>query len=196
MIEVENSQGESIAVKLNAVDAAAFADAVLKGTGHIPEAFTHHSDTIPKHYRVGVGNTQARVNVPDSDTQALRNLNFAVANLRAYVEWVAGSEDRAKLEAESLMLLAVNSRGLRVYNALRRSDYKSWVDVPGNTQALRDKWKRIADEASNADANGLDASKVTANAAVINIQAPKGLNGRSVADLLDWAPRYGSHPGY
>lgn len=203
MIEVENTQGETIAVKLNARDAADYADAVLKATAYIPEAkITPRFSLTPEHYRVGTGSTQARVNVPDSDTQALRNLNFAVANLRAYVEWVAGSKERADKEAEELMLLAVNSRGLRVFNALNSSDYKSWAEVPGNNPDLRDKWKLIAEDAVKADRERklLDATKLsaptinTATDSIVSIQ--RGLNGRSVADLLDWAPRVRTHPGY
>ena len=50
----------------------------------------------------GSGSSRAAVYVPDTEAQAERNLNFAIANLKAYVDWVETGRKEAEEKAEKL----------------------------------------------------------------------------------------------
>jgi hypothetical protein len=114
------------------------------------------TDTIA----VGYDELEGRVYVPKDEKQALRNLNFAIANLAAYeryqnvVKPAQAAEAKKKAEAEAKRqadLAAAKKRveegklersALRLYNATKGTGYSMWPTFMG--QATRDKWISLA----------------------------------------------------
>lgn len=83
-----------------------------------------------KTYRTGYGDVEARVYAPESEGQAQRNLNFARANLKAYLDWMEEEPLRKKkAEEESKSREVYSSRALRAYNSQGDTKHTSWESV-------------------------------------------------------------------
>lgn len=107
---------------------------------------------------VGQGGLEGRVYRPTTDEQAERNLNFAIANLEAYVDWEKrGREAQAKAELEAKRaaeLKAAQDRlketqlknGLELYNKLHSTRYLTWASLPYVPPAQREAWAKQAQE--------------------------------------------------
>lgn len=153
---------------LEAEDVPALAAAVLGPSSlkQFPRQLGAGQETVSE----GTGKTEARVYVPTSDGGAERNLNFAKANLAAYLTWVEREPERKKAQqaamekvrqAEKAMeelkasvrnyaaeatLLA---RALAAYNAFRNTNIGTWEGVfaPFNVDKLTvDRWVRVVQD--------------------------------------------------
>lgn len=90
---------------------------------------TTHQDG-KKTYRTGYGDVEARVYAPESEGQAQRNLNFARANLKAYLDWMEEEPIRKKqAETESKNREVYSARALRAYNSQGDTKHTSWASV-------------------------------------------------------------------
>lgn len=121
----------------------------------------------------GYDGDEGRVYVPKDDQQALRNLNFAIANLAAYERYQTvvkpeqeaakkkaeealkalreeakrkeEAEAKAKAEAKRREELHIEKKALKIFNASRGTGYTMWPTFMG--QASRDKWIALAKQA-------------------------------------------------
>lgn len=128
----------------------------IKVSPGIPEARSITQDGKAS-VTVGQGGTQARVYRPTSEEQAIRNLNFALANLEAYVRWdrqgraeqarieQAREENLRKAEAEAKRRETRLKNGLDLYNKVHSTRHMTW-DRSGLSVGFRGEWAEKAEE--------------------------------------------------
>ena len=135
-IAVREAFGHSHEVTVLSKDVPGLAAALFEATDLLPSVrFAAPHAEAPAHYRVGTGSTEARVNVPTNDQQAERNLHFALANLRAYVLWNDGAEER---KAKEQAAISAGREALALYNLVHNTSYLNWSLIGGNS--IRDAW--------------------------------------------------------
>lgn len=82
-------------------------------------------------FTVGVGSTEARVYEPTTDQGANRNLNFARANLAAYLHWHEDAAQRRADEIERERKLAEQEKELKERELLERRSLAAYNDQAG-----------------------------------------------------------------
>lgn len=104
--------------------------------------------------RVGIGSTEARVYAPNSRRGAERNLNFAVANLAAYLDWekreaerLLEEEAKARAERESRDdREEIERRALAAFNDQSGTKHIYWTQAfypRPLDQTVVDAWSRL-----------------------------------------------------
>lgn len=124
----------------------------------------------------------AKVYQAQSDGEAQRNLDFALANLTSYIRYVDGikaeQEKRiaeAKRRAEEKQRIeekqaARNKAGLDLYNKINGTRYQSWGTVAHAPLSIREKWSDKAEELTKLrrDSNPFAIMADSINAATIS----------------------------
>lgn len=138
----------------------------------------------------GTGTTQARVNQPQSEAEAKRNLNFAIANLAAYQQWEkvtapalereakakakAEAEEKRQAEARLVALEAKqkarNKAGLDLFNNVNSTRHMTWGTVYHAPLSIREKWADKAEEIAKLrrDSNPFSEMAKAINTAAIS----------------------------
>lgn len=155
---------------LTSEDVADFAYELFNKSAKLPKALVNLPASAQPFISAGTGESQARVFSPKNEEQAKRNLNFAIANLKAYQQWEKVTkpalerkkqEDLARLEAEAkakaeaeakkreieAKQVARNKAGLDLYNKVIGGRYLSWGSIPYTLSlSTREKWNDKAEE--------------------------------------------------
>lgn len=145
----------------------------------------------------GNGGIQARVYRPTTEEQAQRNLNFAIANLSAYVEWdqrgraeqarieKEREENLRKAEAEAAKEKARQARlkaGLDLYNKTTGSRALTWGYTPVGP-VKQEEWAKKAEELADLQRRSNPYTSSIFNAGGL------GVDGRiNAANLLATSP--------
>lgn len=113
---------------------------------------------------VGVGSAEARVYEPTTEQAANRNLNFARANLAAYLRWQDGAAQRradeiaeaeriAEQEKELKERELTQRRSLAAYNDQAGTHHPSWASVffprPVDQEVV-DAWSQLVRHIDNS----------------------------------------------
>ena len=113
---------------------------------------------------VGVGSGEARVYEPTTEQAANRNLNFARANLAAYLRWQDGAAQRVADRLERERKLAEQEKGLKerelterrslaAYNDQAGTHHPSWKSVffpRAVDQEVVDAWSKLVRHVDNS----------------------------------------------
>jgi hypothetical protein len=156
---------------LKSEDIPQFAYELFANSGYTPRARINLPGGGTPFISVGTGDEQARINTPSNEKQAERNLNFAIANLKAYQQWVSVTkpaierkkqEDLARLEAEAKAeakakaekeaiekkQAARSKAGLDLYNRTFGTTFSSWASAHLSL-STREEWADKAEEIAN-----------------------------------------------
>ena len=129
----------------------------IKNTPGLPGARSFTQDGKAT-VAVSNGGLEGRVYRPTTEEQAQRNLNFAIANLTAYVDWDQrgrAEQIRAELEAKRKAELAEAEarlkevrlkNGLDLYNKVHNTRHLTWAGPIFVPAAQREAWAKQAEE--------------------------------------------------
>jgi hypothetical protein len=123
---LKTSKGRHEYAVLRDADLPAFLKAMLDNSMRTKGRTTTVTVDGKPSVKVGDGGAAGIVYKPTTDDQAKRNLNFALANLAAYVEWEttgkAEAEAEAKKKAEALESLRKQAKEIEERAAKRRAE--------------------------------------------------------------------------
>jgi hypothetical protein len=191
MIRTLNSAADKLGEStiLRGEDVPNFAYELFNNSALMPKPKTNLPYGGQPYVSAGDGDAQARVYFPKNEEQAKRNLNFAVANLKAYEQWEKHTKpaqeaqkkaDLARLEAEAKIkadreLKAKKERvarearlkaGLDLYNKVNGTRHMTWSQtILGLTK--REQWCDQAEAVAKLNResnpwNGITAGQIQA----------------------------------